>query len=82
MYSQSYRTVGKEMPFRMGFIDSSNTNYEVWLDETSSYSNWVVAEITGFAGDAPVNQDSVPRLNFHSGDARLIEDGVTTCNYD
>lgn len=27
------REVGEEMPFRMGFIDQSNTNYEIWLDE-------------------------------------------------
>lgn len=35
------------MPFRMGFIDESNTNYEVWLDEDSEFSNWAVVEISG-----------------------------------
>lgn len=69
------------MPFRMGFIDQSNTNYEVWLDEDSELSNWQLSEITGFAGDAPVNQNSVPRIQFHAGDAKILTDRMTTCNY-
>lgn len=80
--TQSYRVTGDEMPFRMGFIDNSNTNYEIWLDETSTFTSWYTNEISGQSGDAPVNQTSVPRINFHTGDALLVEDRMKTCNYD
>jgi len=71
-----------DMPFRVGFIDQSNTNYEIWLDESSKMNNWSQVVVSGQTGDAPVNKTSIPRINFHSGDAMLMEDELTTCNYD
>lgn len=75
------REVGEEMPFRMGFIDMSNTNYEIWLDEDSELADWSIVEFSGQSGDAPVNATSVPRLNFHVGDAMINEDAMKTCDY-
>ena len=81
-YASAYREVGEEMPFRMGFIDNSNTNYEIWLDEDDEFSTFSIVEISGQSGDAPVNATSIPRLNFHVGDAWINEDSMKTCSYD
>jgi len=70
------------MPFRIGFIDQSNTNYEIWLDEDDELSSNSLVEFSGQSGDAPVNGNSAPRLNFHVGDAMINEDAMQTCSYD
>ena len=80
--SQKFREVNKETPFRVGFIDGSNTNYEIWLDETSTLNRFSHVIISGQTGDQPVNSTSMPRINFHSGDALLKKDELTTCEYD
>lgn len=78
----AYRNLNSETPFRIGFIDESNTNYEIWLNETTEMSTATDVIITGQTGDAAVNATSIPRINFHSGDAMRMEDEMMTCNYD
>jgi hypothetical protein len=80
--SQSFKTTGTDMPFRIAFVDTSNLNYEIWLDEDDELSAYSMVEINGQSGDAPVNSTSVPRINFHCGDAALVTDSLTTCPYD